>query len=310
MKRSRRLMQRPSLGYLSDIGLVQPRDLTPDALNDAGVRERLRGALLRRVWPSRDVSRRRRLHGLQPGGAMCRCRRRAGSATWRTPAPKPPTSSWSLRAPRSRRRRRAPPTSALRLSARRVCSTRSPPTWSDRPRTSSLQFSAIIGEEMSELRRALQAVVDAHAAKERDVLIATLEAGRRPAHVDLEGVALRRALAAEFKDCFDRRGSARTRAAGQGCAGAGEAHELDRAGDGDAGRAREALAAHSAAVDGGAQPVRRLGHRGFVVVVAVERTHVRGRLRRADREPDQNGVPAGRRRTCRHRRARVDAPTR
>ena len=40
-----------------------------------------------------------------------------------------------------------------------------------------LQFSTIIGEEMTGLRQALQAVVVAHAAKERDVLIATLEGG-------------------------------------------------------------------------------------------------------------------------------------
>jgi hypothetical protein len=65
------------------------------------------------------------------------------------------------------------------------------------------QFSTIIGEEMIALRRALQAVVDVHAAKERDVLIATLEAGRAPRTWTLEGVALRRAMAAEFKDCFD-----------------------------------------------------------------------------------------------------------
>jgi hypothetical protein len=57
---------------------------------------------------------------------------------------------------------------------------------------------------MTSLRRSLQVVVDSHAAKERDVLIATLEAGRAPRTWTLEGVALRRALAAEFKDCFDR----------------------------------------------------------------------------------------------------------
>ena len=42
------------------------------------------------------------------------------------------------------------------------------------------QFSTIIAEEMSALRRSLQKIVDTHAAKERDVLIATLEA--RSAH--------------------------------------------------------------------------------------------------------------------------------
>jgi hypothetical protein len=66
-----------------------------------------------------------------------------------------------------------------------------------------LQFSTIIGEEMTGLRQALQTVVDAHAAKERDVLIATLEGGRAPSTWTLEGVALRRALATEFKNCFD-----------------------------------------------------------------------------------------------------------
>ena len=56
---------------------------------------------------------------------------------------------------------------------------------------------------MTGLRRALQVVVDTHAAKERDVLIATLQRGGAPRTWTLEGVALRRAMAAEFKNCFD-----------------------------------------------------------------------------------------------------------
>jgi hypothetical protein len=65
------------------------------------------------------------------------------------------------------------------------------------------QFSTIIAEEMSALRRSLQKIVDTHAAKERDVLITTLERGGAPRTWTLEGVALRRALAAGFKESFD-----------------------------------------------------------------------------------------------------------
>ena len=173
-----------------------------------------------------------------------------------------------------------------------------------------LQFSAIIGEEMTGLRRALQAVVDAHAAKERDVLIATLEAGRAPRTWTLEGVALRRALAAEFKDCFDRAAARVLELQGK------VAPELARL---------MSLIAPEIAMP--AEPEKRLllipppsmAALSRFVALDIEdswwsslwkgRTSAE-RLRRADREPHQDGVPSGRRRPCRHRRTGSDAPTR
>ncbi len=125
------------------------------------------------------------------------------------------------------------------------------------------QFSAIIGEEMIALRRALQAVVDFHAAKERDVLIATLEAGRAPPTWTLEGVALRRAMAAEFKDCFDVAATRVLELQGKVAPELARLMSLIAPEMAMPAEPEKRLAAHSASVDGGAQPVRRLGHRGI-----------------------------------------------
>jgi signal recognition particle receptor subunit beta len=66
------------------------------------------------------------------------------------------------------------------------------------------QYVTIIGEEMSDLRQSLTAVIEGHAMNERHVLVSTLKSGGAPSTWTLEGVALRRALAEEFKACFDR----------------------------------------------------------------------------------------------------------
>ncbi len=254
-----RLLQRPSSGYLAEIGLVQPQDLELDALNDAGARERLRSALftasglpsMYRVVADAMGTSQAALTQMQTArwfGDMASASAKAANfelESSRTEAPQAGARGADERVALERE------TGVLNEVAANV---------ERSAKHIETQFSAIIGEEMTALRRALQVVVDAHAAKERDVLIATLEAGRAPRTWTLEGVALRRALAAEFKDCFDRAAARVLELQGKVAPELAQAHELDRARDSYAGRAREALAAHCPAVNGGAQPVRRLGH--------------------------------------------------
>ena len=198
-----RLLQRPSSGYLAEIGLVQPRDLELDALHDAGVRERLRSALftasglpsMYRVVADAMRTSQAALTQMQTArwfGDMANASAKA--------------ANFELESSRAE-----VPSVGARASDERVALERETGVLNEvaanverSAKHIETQFSAIIGEEMTALRRALQVVVDVHAAKERDVLIATLEAGRAPRTWTLEGVALRRALAAEFKDCFDR----------------------------------------------------------------------------------------------------------
>ena len=111
--------------------------------------------------------------------------------------------------------------------------------------------------------------------------------GGAPRTWTLEGVALRRALAAEFKDCFDRAAARVLELQGKVAPELARLMSLIAPEMAMPAEPEKRLLLIAAAVDGGAQPVRRLGHRGFVVVVAVERAHLRQRLRRADRKPDQ-----------------------
>lgn len=64
------------------------------------------------------------------------------------------------------------------------------------------QLARIIQEEKETLRRKLQATIEFHAARERDVLIDTLSRGRAPKVWTHEGVELRRALAEAFRTGF------------------------------------------------------------------------------------------------------------
>ncbi len=66
------------------------------------------------------------------------------------------------------------------------------------------QLVRIIQEEKERLRAGLQATIELHAGRERDVLIDTLSRGRPPRVWTHEGVELRRALAAEFRGGFEK----------------------------------------------------------------------------------------------------------
>ena len=197
-----RLLERSSSRYLADLGLVQPQDLEFDAIDDPAARERLRSALftasglpsMYRVVADAMGTSQAALTQMQTArwfGDMASASAKA--------------ANFELESSRAE-----PPQAGVRVADERVALERETGVLNDvaanverSAKHIEAQFSAIIGEEMTSLRRALQVVVDSHAGKERDVLIATLEAGRAPRTWTLEGVALRRALAAEFKDCFD-----------------------------------------------------------------------------------------------------------
>lgn len=66
------------------------------------------------------------------------------------------------------------------------------------------QLAKIIQEEKERMRALLQAAIDTHASRERDVLIDTLSRGRSPRVWTHEGVELRRALANEFRNGFEK----------------------------------------------------------------------------------------------------------
>ena len=198
-----RLLQRSSSGYLAEIGLVQPQDLELDALNDAGARERLRSALftasglpsMYRVVADAMGTSQAALTQMQTArwfGDMAIASAKA--------------ANFELELSRNEAQRGGARGADERVALERETGVLNEVAANVERSAKHIetQFSAIIGEEMTALRRALQVVVDAHAAKERDVLIATLEVGRAPRTWTLEGVALRRALAAEFKDYFDR----------------------------------------------------------------------------------------------------------
>lgn len=198
----RRLMQRASFDYLSEIGLAQQRDLTPEALNDAGARERLRSALFaasglptmyRAVADSMGSSQVAHIQMETASwfGHMANASAKAVSIELETARSEVPSAGPRASDECAVLERETEVLNEVAANVERSA------------KSIEQQFSAIIGEEMATLRRALQAVVDTHAAKESGVLVATLEGGRAPRSWTLEGVALRRALAAEFKDCFD-----------------------------------------------------------------------------------------------------------
>ncbi len=197
-----RLVQRSSSKYLLDMGLVQPRDLQPEALGEVGVRERLRGALyaasglpaMYRVVADYMGSSQAALTQMQTArwfGDMASASAKAANFELASSRAEAPSDAGHAAEKRMALERETGVLDEVAANVERSA------------KHIETQFQAIIGEEMTALRRALQAVVNLHAAKERDVLIATLEAGRAPRTWTLEGVALRRAMAAEFKDCFD-----------------------------------------------------------------------------------------------------------
>ena len=221
----RRLMQRPSLGYLSDIGLVQPRDLTPMRWSNQSARERLRSALFaasglpamyRAVADSMSSSQAAHLQ-MQTArwfGDMANASAKA--------------ANFELESSRAEVASVGPRASDERIALERETSVLNDVAANVErsAKNIELQFSTIIGEEMTGLRRALQVVVDTHAAKERDVLIATLQRGARPAHLDPRRRCVAACPGRGVQELLRQCSGTCARAAGQGCTGVGELMSL------------------------------------------------------------------------------------
>lgn len=195
-----RLLQRSSSNHLADIGLVRPQDLQPEAFGDAATRARLHAAFLaasgiptmyRAVtdYMGSGQAARLQMQTARWFSEMANASAKAASMELHTAS----TSAGS----RNANERQALERETTVLSEVAANVERS-------AKTIEQQFSSIINEEMTTLRSSLQSVVASHAGKERGVLVATLESGRAPRTWTLEGVALRRALAQQFKDSFER----------------------------------------------------------------------------------------------------------
>ncbi len=199
----RRLMQRRSLDYLADIGLMQAGELQPEALADPECRGRLCRALYAASGlPSmyRAVSEYMRASpAAQLQMQTARWFAEMATASGRA-------ANIELEAAHNDGLSRGVPAADERASLERETGvlTDVAANVERSAKTIQEQFQSIITEEMGDLRQSLRAVVEGHAMNERQVLVATLESGGAPRTWTLEGVALRRALAAEFKGCFDR----------------------------------------------------------------------------------------------------------
>jgi signal recognition particle receptor subunit beta len=201
-----RLIERPSLDYLAEIGLVRPQDLEPDGLGDPAIRERLCRALLAASGLPAMYSYIADLVGSSQAARtqlrIARCfgemaHASASSARYELQNLQDPRNSGS--GPHEPRPNEV---EAIERSARLLNDVATNVEQS--AKNIEKQLTSIIGEEMVALHQALQSAVNLHAAKERQVLIETLERGRAPRVWTHEGVELRRSLATTFMDGFQR----------------------------------------------------------------------------------------------------------
>jgi len=193
-----RLMQRSSLGYLADIGLLPREQLQPEAVYGNGSGRLCRALYAASGLPSmyRAVSEYMR-HSppaqlqMQTARWFCEMAAASGKAvSIELESVRNATSGVNERAALERE------TAVLNEVAANV---------ERSSKTIRQQFVSIIAEEMADLRQSLTSVIEGHAMNERHVLVSTLKTGGSARRTwTLEGVALRRALADEFKECFER----------------------------------------------------------------------------------------------------------
>jgi GTPase SAR1 family protein len=200
-----RILRRKSSGYLLRAGLLQPNELGATALASADARERLRqslfamsglpavnqavDALMGMSHPTyvlRQITR-----SFAEMARACESAARSelqillASGTKRDPVP---LTDERMAMYAEERQLLAGVAANIEASAAGI----------------EAQLARIIQEEKERLRGALQATIDTHAKRERDVLIDTLSRGRPPRVWTHEGVELRRALANEFRVGFEK----------------------------------------------------------------------------------------------------------
>ncbi len=198
-----RLMQRPSLGYLADLGLVQREELRPEALRYGDSTRLSRALYIASGMPTlyQAVS--------QYMGASPAARLQDQIARWFSEMANASGRAASVEV--DAMRGAGPSQGHPAEHGGRAALEREMGVLNDvaanmerSSKTIQSQFASIIQEEMSDLNQSMTAVIEGHAMNERHVLVSTLKSGGAARTWTLEGVALRRALADEFKGCFDR----------------------------------------------------------------------------------------------------------
>lgn len=197
-----RLMQRPSFGYLADLGLVQREELQPSALMHGDSSRLSRALYIASGMPTlyHAVS--------QYMGASPAARLQDQTARWFSEMANASGKATSFEFDALRT---ASPTQGPRDQAGRPALEREMGVLNEvaanierSSKTIQSQFASIIEEEMADLNQSLTSIIGRHAMDERRVLVSTLKSGGTARTWTLEGVALRRALADAFKGCFDR----------------------------------------------------------------------------------------------------------
>lgn len=201
-----RILKRKSSGYLLRAGLLQPSELASAALQSGDVSERLRQSLfamsgLPAVNQAVDT-----LMGMSHPTYILRQTTRSFAEMARACESAARSELQILLASGGGQRDAAPlPREKLAIYAQeRELLAGVAANIEASAAGIEAQLARIINEEKERLRGALQATIDTHAKRERDVLIDTLSRGRPPRVWTHEGVELRRALANEFRQGFEQ----------------------------------------------------------------------------------------------------------
>ena len=201
-----RILKRKSSGYLLRAGLLQPSDLGSAALESPDVRERIRQSLfamsgLPAVNQAVDT-----LMGMSHPTYILRQTTRSFAEMARACESAARSELQILLASASGQTGSAPLTDeklAIYEQERELLASVAVNIEASASGIEA-QLARIIREEKERLRAVLQATIDTHAKRERDVLIDTLSRGRPPRVWTHEGVELRRALANEFRHGFEQ----------------------------------------------------------------------------------------------------------
>jgi Dynamin family len=196
------ILERRSFGYLTELGLLQPEDRTPRAIDDPVRRQRVCSALLAASgMPSIYHAVADRIGSSQAARSqlqVARCFREMAQAS----ASSLRFELESLQGSRTSSKRQQDEMAGLQKGAKVLDEVAENVERSGK--NIERQLLRILDEEMDALHSALRSAVDYHAASERQVLVATLRRGKVPRAWTHEGVDLRRNLANIFTKSFDR----------------------------------------------------------------------------------------------------------
>jgi GTP-binding protein EngB required for normal cell division len=199
-----RLLKRRSAGYLLRAGLMRPEELAAPTLSDPETRDRIRQSLyamsgLPAVYQAVDA-----LIGTTQPTFSLRQITRSFAEMARACESAARSELQILLANDAGRREQVSAEETFSIYAKERDLLTQVATNIDASAAGiEAQLARILLEEKERLRGALQATIDFHAGRERDVLIDTLSRGRTPRIWTHEGVELRRALGQEFRQGFE-----------------------------------------------------------------------------------------------------------